>query len=109
MTRFRDLFTPMSFRYLTVAVLVALVALVPLAAAGSFQDAFGFYSSELYGLSGDATATRKLQQDSSVCGIDEYFCGDSDLISDTAYNAVVAGNCYNDSADTGKVRSLTKH
>ncbi len=47
------------------------------------------------------TPARKLLQDSRVCGFNEYFCGDTDMVSDTAYNAVVAGNCYNDTADTG--------
>ena len=39
---------------------------------------------------------RKLLQDSVVCGFNEYFCGGAAFISDTAYNAVSAGNCFND-------------
>ena len=46
------------------------------------------------------TTSRKLLQDSSVCGFNEYFCGGTGFISDTAYTAVSAGNCFN---DTGKV------
>ena len=43
---------------------------------------------------------RKLLQDSSVCGFNEYFCGEAAFISDRAYSAVLAGNCFN---DTGTV------
>ena len=39
---------------------------------------------------------RKLLQDSVVCGFNEYFCGETAFISDTAYSAVSAGNCFND-------------
>lgn len=42
---------------------------------------------------------------SDICGAQEYFCGETDMVLDTAYNAVVAGNCYNDTADTGQHQS----
>ena len=47
------------------------------------------------------TLARRLLQDSSVCGFNEYFCGETSFIADTAYNAVSAGNCFN---DTGTAR-----
>ena len=49
-----------------------------------------------------ASPVRKLLQDSAICGFNEYFCGDADLISDTAYQAVTAGNCFHDTLDTGR-------
>ena len=83
------------------AVCAALLAAVPVspATASSLQDVFKLYQT---GVEAHNSA-RKLLQDSSVCGtsINEYFCGDTDMISDTAYNAVVAGNCFNDTIDTG--------
>ena len=39
---------------------------------------------------------RKLLQDSAVCGFNEYFCGETSFISDAAYTAVSASNCFND-------------
>ncbi len=81
------------------AVCAALLAVLPMspAAASSLDDVFKLYQT---GVEAHNSA-RKLLQDSSVCGFNEYFCGDTDMISDTAYNAVVAGNCYNDTIDTG--------
>ncbi|DBA71983.1 TPA: hypothetical protein ACH3X2_010728 [Trebouxia sp. C0005] len=80
-------------------VCAALLAALPVspATASSLQDVFKLYQNGVEA----HTSARKLQQDSSVCGFNEYFCGDTDMISDTAYNAVVAGNCFNDTVDTG--------
>lgn len=54
----------------------------------------------LIGLSSVEHGRTLLQSD--ICGAQEYFCGEKDMVLDTAYNAVAAGNCYNDSADTGE-------
>lgn len=54
---------------------------------------------DLVGLS-DVSNSRKLLQ-TSICGAEEYFCGEYDMVLDTAYNAVLEGGCYNDTADTG--------
>jgi len=81
------------------AVCAALLAALPvsLATASNLDHVFELYKTgvDAYG------SARKLLQDSSVCGFNEYFCGDTDMVSDTAYNAVVAGNCFNDTIDTG--------
>lgn len=67
------------------------------AAATGMTDVLG-----LVGLSSVDFGRTLLQTDSSICGAQEYFCGETDMVLDTAYNAVAAGNCYNDSADTGR-------
>ena len=64
------------------------------AAAMGMTDVLG-----LVGLSSVGFGRTLLQTD--ICGAQEYFCGETDMVLDTAYNAVAAGNCYNDSADTG--------
>ena len=71
------------------------------AEASSVQDMFAFYQTGLDSQGFSDTSARRLLQDSTVCGFDEYFCGDTDMVSDTAYDAVLAGNCYNDTVDTG--------
>ena len=95
----------MALCWVCVAVLVALARPCTSSIA---EQAFAIFETGVVGLHPSHGSTRNLLQDSAVCGINEYFCGDSDMVSDTAYNAVVAGNCFNDSADTGTptMRSL---
>ncbi len=95
--RCRKDFTELTMAFL--AVCAALLAALPVspATASSLDDVFKLYQT---GVEAHNSA-RKLLQDSSVCGFNEYFCGDTDMISDTAYNAAVAGNCFNDTIDTG--------
>ena len=71
--------------------------------AGSTASSFDALSSFQTGAQWQQSAgtpARKLLQDSAVCGFNEYFCGETAFISDTAYSAVSAGNCFN---DTGTV------
>ena len=95
----RKYFTELTMAFL--AVCAALLAALPMspATASNLDDVFKLYQT---GVEAHISA-RKLLQDSSVCGFNEYFCGDTDMVSDTAYNAVVAGNCYNDTIDTGSL------
>lgn len=64
-------------------------------ATSGMTDVLGFI-----GLSSIGPHRSLLQN--SICGAQEYFCGEADMVLDTAYNAVAAGNCYNDTADTGQ-------
>lgn len=67
--------------------------------ASTFDALSLFQTGAQWQQSADISA-RKLLQDSAVCGFNEYFCGETAFISDTAYSAVLAGNCFN---DTGTV------
>lgn len=89
----------MAGRTFCTALLLALVS-VSASSPGDMEAASllqtGFYVEEL-----PFTPARRLLQDSSVCGFNEYFCGETAFIADTAYTAVSAGNCFN---DTGTIR-----
>ena len=63
-------------------------------------DALSLFQTGAQWQRSSGVSARKLLQDSTVCGFNEYFCGETAFISDTAYSAVSAGNCFN---DTGTV------
>lgn len=62
----------------------------------STLDALSLYQTGVQRQQFAGIPARKLLQDSAVCGFNEYFCGEKAFISDTAYSAVSAGNCFND-------------
>lgn len=82
-------------------ILAACVVLFAPANASSFKSTLEIYRTGVDTQAAESTANRRLLVDSTVCGFDEYFCGDTDMVADTAYNAVVAGDCFNDTSDTG--------